>query len=428
MNQLNEKDQIELYTKIISGEPVSDWEINAFLCRPGQFKPKNQEQFLAEKAQLLKIRTLNQKKMQQIVEQFNIQKQCDSFNKYTTQQILSIGDRHELQDLVIEKGHIPCVYRSNLWPRFATQEVGSDVANFLSFLCTPAFAKIIRDRSIRNLNQVSMDDDEEEQQQIEVVDEIQEIVPKNQEDMALKFVLRNKLILNDINRTLSKTALFCENQPLFPVLCEVVSCAVVRYNRYVQGLSVTCALCLLFCSTKEDALALVFRITQSRIYQNFLKMNAETLNIYSQAVYKQVINILNTKEVQKHYKIKEINVAELNENVFQVMCASVTGLVLSGFGKAGAELACLAIDYLCFCDEKLINVRFLQLLVCFYAVKIIDYTMHGDLDQLLGELTKQLIFDNQEILMLEEMMRLVQAVPGIQEQITVINELVRYVD
>lgn len=81
---------------------------------------------------------------------------------------------------------------------------------------------------------------------------------------------------------------------------------------------------------------------------------------------------------------------QLDENVFPVMCASLTGLILSYFGKAGPELASQCVDYLCFCRGYSINIRLIVLCISFYVVKICSA---DDVDGLLGALTKQLRFN-----------------------------------
>lgn len=77
----------------------------------------------------------------------------------------------------------------------------------------------------------------------------------------------------------------------------------ISNQKYVQGISVLCATVLLYSQSQQEALSIIFHITQSQIYQNYLQLSYEKTAIYSQILYKTATSLLQNAAVLKILKI-----------------------------------------------------------------------------------------------------------------------------
>lgn len=80
--------------------------------------------------------------------------------------------------------------------------------------------------------------------------------------------------------------------------------------------------------------------------------------------------------------------SNLNEYAFKSVTAVSVGLVLSCFGKAGADYSATAIDQLCFVSGDQLELRFMELLVGFLVLKFSKFIVSQNEDELQAELTK----------------------------------------
>eukprot|EP00703_Trepomonas_sp_PC1_P004835 JAP91771.1 TBC domain-containing protein [Trepomonas sp. PC1] len=361
--------------------------------------------------------------MNLIRDQFAPQVQCDTYASFTKKEEFSTQDFEQLMALSMDKG-IPCLYKTTLWAQRASLQFGQEAQDFLDFICNPGFDKYLSGEhiNIKALSKQQVDDE------LPIFTEAQELpLPEKRQLRCIYFVRRNKLIFNDINRTLSKTALFCDNQPLFKPLCELVTCVTVRYQSYMQGLSVLCATCLLYSQSTQNGLALILKLTQTKIYLRFLSMNTEILNTYSSQIYKTVLSLLKQKEFQGEFKFKFLMDEELlQQNIYPTMCGSAVGLVLSCFGKCGVKLAVKFVDICCFGDQRAIDLRFFQTLVAFYCAKFKKHYT-PEFDVLLSEITKQKEVTEAEA---EEIVSIIKFIEGsqiVKNALKTIEEVAKYV-
>lgn len=114
--------------------------------------------------------------------------------------------------------NIPCAYRAKLWPILPTKLEGQQASDFLNYLRLPNAMKQKISGLMQNSQELSaseksqkLRDAEQCMSDCESSGEMDDRVEKSGEDQAEQFILSHTLALNDINRTLSQTQLFCQN-------------------------------------------------------------------------------------------------------------------------------------------------------------------------------------------------------------------------
>ena len=182
-------------------------------------------------------------------------------------------DVAQLSNITNEQMNIPCAYRTKLWPVLPTKLEGQQASDFLNYLRLPNAMKQKISGLVQNSPELSASETSHRLRKTESctsesdnLSNDNDSVEKSGEDQAEQFILSHSLALNDINRTLSQTQLFCQHQPLFKPLCELVTAVSISNQKYVQGISVLCATVLLYSQSQQEALSIIFHITQSQIY------------------------------------------------------------------------------------------------------------------------------------------------------------------